>query len=221
MHIPAGFYPDFLLILGNIIAIPVVLLAIWRTETRFWSGWSEGLQVASIFTALTGLYMLQADIKPGMAVHWLGVMLTVMMVGPWTAIVVLSAIHVFLLLALGIGDVSTLGFNISTSVLLPVIIASSIHLLFYYKFPRIVPVYFAKVGVGDLLCMWAVDTVLTLCLLTWSGYPSFHIYQDFTLVLALMGGMEAVISTWVVAGLVCYFPVWLVTFNDKEYIHGK
>ncbi|HID36587.1 MAG TPA: hypothetical protein EYP39_04315 [Ghiorsea sp.] len=221
MHIPAGFYPDFLLILGNMIAIPVVLLAIWRTETRFWSGWSEGLQITAIFVALTGLYMLQADLKPGMAVHWLGVMLTVMMVGPWTAIVVLSAIHVFLLVALGIGDVSTLGFNISTSVLLPVVIASSIHLLFYCKFPRIVPVYFAKVGVGDLLCMWAVDAVLTLCLLTWSGYPSFHIYQDFTLVLALMGGMEAVISTWIIAGLVCYFPIWLVTFNDEEYIHGK
>ena len=221
MHIPAGFYPDWLLMLGNIIAIPAVLLAIWRTETRFWSGWSEGLQVAAIFMALSALYMLQADIKPGMAVHWLGVMLTVMMVGPWTAILVLSAIHVFLLLSQGIGDVSTLGFNIATSVLLPVVIASAIHLFFYHKFPRIVPIYFAKVGFGDLMCMWAVDAVLTLCLLTWSGYPSFHIYQDFTLILALMGGMEAVISTWVVAGLVCYFPIWLVTFNDEEYINGK
>ncbi|MDQ6983735.1 MAG: energy-coupling factor ABC transporter permease [Ghiorsea sp.] len=221
MHIPAGFYPDWLMMLGNIIAIPVILLAIWRTETRFWSGWSEGLQIAAIFVALSALYMLQADIKPGMAVHWLGVMLTVMMVGPWTAIVVLSAIHVFLLLALNIGDTSTLGFNITTSVLLPVAIASAVHLFFYHKLPRIVPVYFAKVGVGDLLCMLSVDAVLTLCLLTWSGYPSFYIYQDFTLILALMGGMEAVISTWIVAGLVCYFPIWLVTFNDEEYINGK
>ncbi len=221
MHVPAGFYPDWLIILGNIIALPIVLLSIWRTETRFWSGWSEGLQVATIFIALSALYAIQADIKLGMAVHWLGVMLTVMMVGPWTAIVILSSIHVFLLLAKGMGDVSTLGFNISTSVLLPVFIASAIHLFFYYKFPRIIPVYFAKVGFGDLMCMWAVDAVLTLCLLTWSGYPSFHIYQDFTLVLALMGGMEAVISTWIVSGFICYFPDWLVTFNDEEYIHGK
>jgi len=221
MHVSAGFYPDWLTMLGNIISIPVILIAIWRTETRFWSGWSEGLQVAFIFTALSGLYLLQADINPGMSVHWLGVMLTVMMVGPWTAIVVLSSIHLFLLVAKDIGDISTLGFNISTSVLLPVMIASSIHLLFYYKFPRIVPVYFAKVGFGDLLCMWAVDAALSGCLLTWSTYPHFHIYQDFTLVLALMGGMEAVISTWIVSGLVCYFPDWLVTFSDEEYINGK
>jgi len=221
MHIPAGFYPDYILMLCNIIVVPVVLIALWRTETRFWSGWSEGLQVAFIFVALSGLYMLQSDLKPGMNMHWLGVMLTVMMVGPWTAIVVLSSIHVFLLFAKDMGDISTLGFNITTSVLLPVVIASAIHLLFYYKFPRIVPVYFAKVGFGDLLCMWAVDAVLTGSLLTWSNYPSFSIYQDFTLVLALMGGMEAVISTWIVAGFICYFPDWLVTFNDEEYINGK
>ena len=221
MHIPAGLYPDYIIMICNIIAAPVVLYAIWRTETRFWSGWSEGLQVASIFIALSALYMLQSDIKPGMGMHWLGVMLTVMMVGPWTAIVILSAVHVFLLVTKGMGDVSTLGFNITTSVLLPVTIAASIHLLFYYKFPRIVPVYFAKVGFGDLLCMWGVDAVLTVCLLLWTDYPPFHIYQDFTLVLALMGGMEAVISTWIVSGFICYYPNWLVTFNDEEYINGK
>jgi len=221
MHIPAGLYPDYILMICNIITVPVILFAIWRTETRFWSGWSEGLQVAFIFMALSALYMLQSDIKPGMGMHWLGVMLTVMMVGPWTAIVVLSSIHIFLLVAKGMGDISTLGFNITTSVLLPVVIASSIHLLFYYKFPRIVPVYFAKVGFGDLLCMWAVDAVLTACLLLWTDYPSFQVYQDFTLVLALMGGMEAVISTWIVSGFICYYPDWLVTFNDEEYINGK
>ncbi len=221
MHIPAGFYPDWLTMLGNIITIPFILIAIWRTETRFWSGWSEGLQVASIFVALSALYMLQADIKPGMAMHWLGVMLTVMMVGPWTAIVILSAIHVFLLIAKGMGDISTLGFNISTLVLLPVLVASGIHLVFYYKFPRIVPVYFAKVGFGDLLCMLSVDAVLTTCLILFSSYPTFHITQEFTIMLALMGGMEAVISTWIVSGFILYFPDWLVTFNDEEYINGK
>ncbi|MDX8387268.1 MAG: energy-coupling factor ABC transporter permease [Ghiorsea sp.] len=221
MHMPAGILPDYILMFCNLIAVSMVGIAIWRTETRFWSGFSEGLQVAFIFLALLGLYMLQTDLRPGMSMHWLGVMLTVMMVGPWTAIVILSAIHMYLLFVLGIGDVSTLGFNITTSVLLPVAVATAIHMLFYYKFPRIVPVYFAKVGFGDLLCMWAVDAILTASLLLWSDYPSFYIFQDFTLVLALMGGMEAVISTWVVAGFVCYYPAWLVTFNDEEYINGK
>lgn len=218
---PAGFLPEYILLICDIFAGVMLLIAIWRTETRFWSGFSEGLQVATIFTALCGLYMLQANLNPGMAVHWLGVMLTVMMIGPWTAIVVLSCIHVFLLFTLHMGDLSTLGFNITICVLLPVAVASAIHLLFYYKFPRIIPIYFAKVGFGDLLCMWAVDAALTVSLLLWSNYPAFQIYQDFTLVLALMGGMEAVISTWIVAGLVCYVPSWLATFNDEEYIHGK
>lgn len=221
MHMPDGFLPQYLLISCSVLATLFVLLAIWRTETRFWSGYSEGLQVAFIFGGLCGLYMLQADLKPGMAVHWLGVMLAVMMVGPWTAIVVLSAIHAFLLFAFSIGSLETLGFNITVCVLMPVAVAAAVHMFVYHRFPKIVPVYFAQVGFGDLLCMLSVDAVLTLCLFTWFDYPSFSIWEDFTLILALMGGMEALISTWVVSLLVCFLPEWLVTFNDEEYLHGK
>jgi len=221
MHMPDGFLPQYVLMICNILAAVLVLTAIWRTERRFWSGYSEGLQASFIFVALCGLYMLQADLKPGMAVHWLGVMLAVMMVGPWTAIVVLSAVHAFLLWAFAIGDVQTLGFNITVCVLMPVAVASLVHHLFYYHCPRIVPVYFAQVGVGDLLCMLSVDAVLTACLFIWFDYPSFTVWEDFTLILALMGGMEALISTWIVALFVCFFPQWLVTFSDEEYLHGK
>ncbi len=221
MHMPDGFLPQYLLIICNVLAIIFGCIAIWRTELRYWSGYAEGLQIGFIFVALCGLYMLQADIKPGTAVHWLGVMLTVMMIGPWAAILLLSAVHVFLLLAFSIGGIQTLGFNISVCVLLPVLVASATHYFFYYNFPRIVPVYFAKVGFGDLLCMLSVDAVLTACLFQWFTYPSFVIWEDFTLLLALMGGMEALISTWIVSLLVCFLPGWLVTFSDEEYLHGK
>ena len=221
MHMPDGFLPLYLLMACNIVAAIVVLLALWRTDRRFWSGYSEGLQVGFIFVALCGLYMLQADLKPGMAVHWLGVMLAVMMIGPWTAIVVLSAVHAFLLWAFEIGGVQTLGFNVVVCVLMPVAVATAVHSLVYYRLPRIVPVYFAQVGFGDLLCMLSVDAVLTFCLFRWFDYPSFTVWEDFTLILALLGGMEALISTWIVSLFVCFFPAWLVTFSDEEYLHGK
>ncbi|MDX8391257.1 MAG: hypothetical protein R8K53_01645 [Mariprofundaceae bacterium] len=69
--------------------------------------------------------------------------------------------------------------------------------------------------------MFSVDAVLTACLFAWFDYPSFTIWEDFTLILALMGGMEAIISTWIVSLFVCFLPDWLITFNDKEYLHGK
>jgi len=221
MHMPDGFLPEYLLMTCNVLAGIVALLALWRTNRRFWSGYSEGLQVSFIFVALCGLYMLQADLKPGMAVHWLGVMLAVMMIGPWTAIVVLSAVHAFLLWAFEIGGTQTLGFNIVVCVLMPVAVATTVHAITYYRLPRIVPVYFAQVGFGDLLCMLSVDAVLTFCLFHWFDYPSFSIWEDFTLILALLGGMEALISTWLVSLFVCFFPLWLVTFSDEEYLHGK
>jgi uncharacterized membrane protein len=143
-----------------------------------------------------------------------------MMLGPWVAVLLLSVVHTLFAVALNKGGIDTIGFNITVSAVIPIIIAYAIHTLAYYKWPRIVPIYIAQVGFGDLLCMLSVDVVMTTILYTLFSYPSFTI-REYSFLLALMGGMEALISTWVAAILICYLPNWLVTFNDEEYIHGK
>ncbi|MCF7821928.1 MAG: energy-coupling factor ABC transporter permease [Mariprofundaceae bacterium] len=218
MHMPSGYLPDTLLLICSILSALIALAALFKAERHIWSDWSAGLQIGFLFIVLIGLYSMQANIRPGMAVHWLGVMLTVMMVGPWTAILVLSSVHIVLLLGPGVGAPDTLGFNIFVTVMIPVGVAALVHSLTYRYLPRNLMVYIAKTGFGDLFCMLSVDLVLTVTLWTYFSYPDFIVRQDFILLLALMGGMEALISTWIISILVCYVPSWLVTFNDEEYL---
>lgn len=221
MHMTSGHLPDWLLILTDIIAGLGIILALWRVDRKFISSLKIGNQIGVVFILINALYAINVGVKPGMTIHWLGVMMTVMMFGPWITILLLSTVHIFFALAFGIGGVDTIGFNITITTLLPTLVASLIHIGFYHYCPKIFPIYIAQVGIGDLLCMLSVDAVLTTVLYQFFSYQHYSIFQDFTFLLALMGGMEALISTWVASLLVCYLPGWLVTFSDEEYINGK
>lgn len=221
MHMPSGYLPTYILVLCAIIAAVAIMLALVYIDKRSLATPSVGLQIAVTFSTLCGLYMLFVGTKPGMSIHWLGVMMTVMMFGPWLALLILSAVHALLAFGMGIGDVDTLGFNIVVCAVVPTLIAAAIHVVAYYRFPRTVPVYLIQIGVGDLMCMVGIAIVLTTVLRVFFPYPAFIIWQDFTLLTLLMGGMEAVISTWFASLLVCYLPSWLSTFSDEEYLHNK
>lgn len=221
MHMTSGFLPDWLLISTDLIAVVAIILALFRMDRQYIATLRFGNQIGIVFIIICALYAFNIGLKPGMTIHWLGVMMTVMMFGPWIAILLLSIVHIFFALALDIGGIDTIGFNIVVTTLIPVIVASLIHTIFYYYTPRIFPIYIAQVGIGDLLCMLSVDVILTIVLHQFFNYPDFVVFQDFTFLLALMGGMEALISTWLASILILYLPGWLVTFSDEEYINGK
>lgn len=221
MHMPSDLLPTWLYILCNVIAFIAIGIAIARIDKSALRKSHFAVQSGVVFVVICGLYSLYVGTQPGMTLHWLGVMMTVMMFGPWYAVLLLSTVHATFAFGFGIGGMEALGFNIVVCVIVPTIVAAICHIVAYYKLPRNFPVYIIKVGVGDLLCMLSVDLVLTIVLFAFFNYPSFLIWQEFTLLLALMGGMEAVISTWIASLLVCFLPSWLTTFSDEEYLHGK
>lgn len=221
MHMPLGIIPVWMLIIYGLVSIALIGVALWRMNKTVLKDLEQGLFIGVTFIFLCGLYLLSAGVKPGMQVHFLGVMLTVMMFGPWLSIVLLSAAHLMLTFGFHVGAPETLGFNIAVSVLIPVVVAAGVHIFSYHKLPRTFPVYILQVGIGDLLCMWAVDAVLTLHLFAFTAYPDHEILQNFSLILFMMGGMEAMISTMLASLLVCFLPQALVTFSDEEYLHGK
>lgn len=221
MHMPSDVLPQFVYVLCDIIALVALLAAVIFVNKPLLKTPHILLQTGIVLILISGLYGLHVGTKPGMTLHWLGVMMTVMMFGPWLAILLLSAVHALFAFGFNVGGREAIGFNIAVCVLIPVLVAAVCHVIAYHRLPKNFLVYILQVGLGDLLCMLSVDITLTLILHWFFEYPSFVIWQDFTLLLALMGGMEAVISTWVVSLLVSFLPNWLVTFNDEEYLHGK
>jgi len=221
MQMPAGIVAEWLLIIYNVIAMLAVVLAGWRMNHRVLFDLEQGLIIGMSAIFLSWLYTMSAGAAPGMQVHFLGVMLTVMMFGPWLAILVLSAVHLLLTLGFGIGALETLGFNIVMCVVAPTAVAVAIHTFSYYKLPRTFPVYIIQVGIGDLFCMWAVDVLLTAHLLIFTDYIFDKIFYNFSLILFVMGGMEATISTMIASLLIFFLPQALTTFSDQEYLHEK
>lgn len=222
MHLTSGIMPNIILMLYGVMALAGIVLALWRVDRRVFFDREQGLYIGLAYAFLCALYMVQAGVRPGMTLHFLGVMLTVMMFGPWTAILLLTVVHVTLATAFQIGAVETLGYNISLCVLLPVAVAAAIHTFSYYRLPRTFPVYIIQVGIGDLLCMWSVALVLSLHLTAFVAHYSFDlVFREFGLILVMMGGMEAMISTMIASLLVCFLPRALITFSDEEYLHGK
>lgn len=221
MHMPAGIMPAYVLIVYGLLALTGIVLAFKRANRRLFLDSRQGLYLGISYAVLCGLYSLSAGVNPGMTVHFLGVMLAVMMFGPWVAILLLTAVHVTLAYGLGIGAPSTLGFNIVLCVLLPVGVAALVHTFTYYRLPRIFPVYVLQIGVGDLLCMAAVAGALTLHLLAFTPYSRELVLPNFTLILLAMGGMEATLSTMVAFLLIYFLPEALITYSDEEYLHGK
>ena len=221
MHMPEGLMPDWLIWLGNFIAVTAVLLSLWRADLRKLADPEQGIIIGVTYGFLTWIYAMSVGVTPGLSVHFLGVMLTVMMFGPWLGLLVLVAAQATVTLFLGLGAVSTLGFNITTCVVVPACVSAAVHTFTYYKLPRNFPVYIFQVGIGDLLCMAAVNLVLTLCLMSYMGYISDKIIDEFTIVLIMLGGMEATISTMLACLLVFFLPHALTTFSDQEYLDGK
>ena len=221
MHMPSDILPMYIYILCDVVAALALSTAIVMVDRSMLKKPHILLQTGIVLLLICGLSAMHVGTKPGMTLHWLGVMMTVMMFGPWLAILLLSTVHIIFAFGFKIGGVEAIGFNITVCVLIPALVAAACHIFAYSRLPKNFPVYILQVGFGDLLCMLSVDVTLSMVLHSFFKYPSFVIWQDFTLLLALMGGMEAVISTWVVSLLVSFLPDWLVTFNDEEYLHGK
>lgn len=221
MHMPEGLMPDWLIWFGNFIATIAILLSLWRADLRRLADLEQGMIVGGSYGFLTWIFAMSVGVTPGLAVHFLGVMLTVMMFGPWLGLLVLVAAQTTVTLFLGMGAVATLGFNIMTCVVVPVCVSAAVHTFTYYKLPRNFPVYIFQVGIGDLLCMAAVNVVITVCLMSYLGYIEDKIIDEFTVVLVMMGGMEATISTMLACLLVFFLPQALATFSDQEYLDGK
>jgi len=221
MHMPAGIMPDWLLWWCNALTLLALILALWRLDYSKLVNLEQGMFIGAAYGFLTWIYVMNAGVTPGLTVHFLGVMLVVMMFGPWLALMVLMAAQSTATLFLGFGVVETLGFNITMCAIVPVVVAALIHFYCYYKLPRTFPVYIFQVGIGDLFCMAAVNIAITTCLMSYAGYMSDKIIDEFTIVLVMMGGMEATISTMLACLLIFFLPQSLTTFSDQEYLDGK
>ncbi|MBE0363285.1 hypothetical protein PULV_a3467 [Pseudoalteromonas ulvae UL12] len=167
---------------------------------------------------IAGLWSVKAGIYPQLEVHLLA-MCTVTLVFGWRFAVLISTLALVLLTLFDVVPMSQIGLYGLTTAIMPILITYAVFLLCYHFLPRHVFVY---IFIGSFLtaALTAVVHILTNSLLFYAlaQYDWPTIFDNYTVLAALIWFPEATINGMVITLLIIYRPHWVKTFYDKDYL---
>ena len=164
---------------------------------------------------------MQANLKPGLSYHLLGLTAVTLMVG-WSLAVIAASIA---LAGVCINTSAGLdGFvaNAMVAGVVPITLSQIMLILIRWYLPKQFFVYvlvngFLTAGLVGVVCGYLVTWMLVL-----SGAYSFVDLDRTVLALfPLMFLPEAFLNGWVLVVLVVFRPHWVYSFSDEQYLKGK
>ncbi|MDD2884702.1 MAG: energy-coupling factor ABC transporter permease [Dechloromonas sp.] len=204
-----------------LIWLPFFARSLWRAPWRRLRD-SEQLNVwLGMVVLLTLVWSLKAGVKPGLAMHLLGVNLFVLAFGPHLAFIGLS------LVTLGItlnGAAGPLAYALNALLLGGVGVVASDRMGQWVM--RLLPRHFfififingflvsalSILAVGGVSCFF----------LAWSGaYAWDYLFAEYFPYFLLLAFSEAWLSGMLVTLFVIYRPQWMGSFDDARYLSGK
>ncbi|MCU7810206.1 MAG: energy-coupling factor ABC transporter permease [Candidatus Thiodiazotropha sp. (ex Notomyrtea botanica)] len=221
MEIDGGLFSDTLL--GWLAGLLVVVLGLairmapWR---RLANGGQLNVFLGAV-VALIVLWHMRGQIQPGLSFHLLGVTVITLMFGWSMAIIAASLALVAVSLNAGYG---WQGYLISflTVVLVPITLSQVSLVLIRSWLPKH---FFIYVLGNGFLTAWIVGYAsgyLAMQLLVLSGaYTMAELSLTIMPFFPLMFFPEALVNGWIITMLVAFYPAWVHSFSDEQYIHGK
>jgi uncharacterized membrane protein len=201
--------------------VVVLLVAIryapWRRLTQ-----SGQLHVfLGAVVVLIVLWHMRGQIQPGLSFHLLGVTVVTLMFGWSMAIIAASLALVAVCINAGYG---WQGYLVSflTVVLVPITLSQLSLILVRTYLPKH---FFIYVLGNGFMTAWLVGYIsghLALQLLILSGaYTMAELSVTVMPFFPLMFFPEALVNGWVITMLVSFYPAWVHSFSDEQYLHGK
>ena len=200
----------------------VVLVAAMRYAP--WRRLSDGRQLHVFLGAIVALIVLwhmRGQVQPGLSFHLLGVTVITLMFGWSMAIIAASLALAAVCFNAGYG---LLGYLVSflTVVLVPITLSQISLVLVRSYLPKHFFVYVLGNGFFTAWLVGYVSGHLALQLLVYSGaYTMAELSVTILPFFPLMFFPEALVNGWVITMLVVFYPAWVHSFSDEQYIHGK
>jgi cobalt/nickel transport system permease protein len=121
MHIPDGLMSPEVLIMGWLVSIPIIAIAVWKLNRNIDERTIPfmAMLAAGIFVA----QMLNFPVGGGTTGHLIGAALAVVLLGPYAAIVVITAILIIQCFVFGDGGITALGLNLMNMAVIAPLIA--------------------------------------------------------------------------------------------------
>ncbi|PSJ46319.1 hypothetical protein C7H85_06685 [Zobellella endophytica] len=171
--------------------------------------------------ALVPLWMLQAGIRDGLEVHFLGLTTLALMLG-WRLSQLMALLSLLLVTWFGIEPWHEFGANLLLGGILPISASYFVFLLSYSYLYRHLFVYIFVAGFFNAALTMAVKTLAFAGYVTWSGqYPWQVVVDDYLSILPLLLFPEALLNGMAITLLVVFRPQWVRTFYDRDYLINK
>ena len=221
MDLTASLATPALCIAGGVVACAVLACAVLRAPW-WWLRQPGSVHVlCGAVVILLGLWQLRAGIGGGPWLHLLGATALTLMFS-WQFALLGCAVLVLCSAVTGHGDFASAGLNFTLAGLLPV--------AFSYGFARLVerwlaPHFFIYVFVtaflGAALAAGLVVAATGLVALAGSAVTAEHIIANYLPSGILLLFPEAFATGACMTLAVVYRPWWVVSFDDRRYLHGR
>ncbi|MBO1518906.1 energy-coupling factor ABC transporter permease [Oceanisphaera pacifica] len=205
-----------------ILGILVVILVAWQVD---WPDWladktRHHLSFGSAI-ALVPLWMLQAGVKEGLELHFLGLTTLALMLG-WRMGLLMSSVSLVLITLFGFESWSSFGVNHLLGVILPITFSYLLFVLTYSYLYRHLFVYIFVAGFLNAALTIAFKTLLLSGFMVWTAqYDWQTVLDNYLSVLPLLLLPEALLNGMAVTVLVVFRPNWMRTYLDRDYLINK
>ncbi|ATG74829.1 hypothetical protein CGX12_02720 [Zobellella denitrificans] len=171
--------------------------------------------------ALVPLWWLQAGVKEGLEVHFLGLTTLALVLG-WRLSQLMALLSLLLVTFFGVESWDEFGVNLLLGVILPLGVSYFVFLLTYSYLYRHLFVYIFVAGFFNAALTIAVKTLALAGFMVWSGqYPWPTVLDNYVAILPLLLFPEALLNGMAITLLVVFRPQWVCTFYDRDYLNNK
>lgn len=214
------FGSDFLMICGiayGAIVLAAVRHAPWR---KLLDSNNSSLLFGSLAIILL-LWSMRVEMMAGVAFHLIAITVLTLMVGWCFALLGGSLVLAGVIIA-GFGDWGGYFPTALVAVMLPASLTWIMLLLARAWLPRNFFVYVLLNGfmAAGLIAMVAAYAASLLLLYAAQVAPEVLAYSYYPWI-PLMFFPEAMLNGWIITIMVLFKPVWVFTFSDEDYLHGK
>lgn len=167
---------------------------------------------------LFALWALQAGIKEGLDIHFLGVT-TLALCHGWRIAIWITTVPLALMAIFGFVPVADIGMTALTTAILPIVFSYAIFALSYQYLTRHLFIYiFIAAFIGAALTIVFQLSVTSLWYWAADRHSWHEIVHNYLQIALLMWFPEALLNGMAVTVMAVYRPHWLRTFYDREYL---
>lgn len=205
-----------------LLGVLAILIAAWSFDWRTWLQDKTRHHLCfGAAIALVPLWMLQAGIKTGLEVHFLGLTTLALLLG-WRMGIMMATLSLLLVTAFGFDAWNMLGANLLLGVVIPLSASYLIFLLTYSYLYRHLFVYIFVAGFLSAALTITLKTLLFSGFMVWSEQYSWPVvFDNYLSILPLILFPEALLNGMAITVLVVFKPEWLRTYRDRDYIINK